>query len=37
MTNSLSLTASLGLAVLPLLLLVAGSEPIHFALHAFGL
>ncbi|MDB5441522.1 MAG: hypothetical protein JWM33_3949 [Caulobacteraceae bacterium] len=37
MTKSISLTASLGLAILPLLLLVTGSQPIHFVLHAFGL
>lgn len=36
MTNTISLTASLGLAVLPVLLLVSGLQPIHFVLHAFG-
>ncbi|MDB5440700.1 MAG: hypothetical protein JWM33_3127 [Caulobacteraceae bacterium] len=35
--NSISLTASLGLAILPLVLLVSGLTPVHAIFHAFGL
>lgn len=34
--NSISLTASLGLAILPLVLVVTGLGPVHAVLHGFG-